>query len=97
MLRKRVTPIGKILKTMKVFAFLMLVAIVHVSAASYSQNTRLSLNMSDVSIKDVLISIEEQTEYRFLYSDSKIDVENKISVDLNDMNVEDILDNLKRQ
>lgn len=90
--RKGLTPWGKILKTMKVFTFLMLVAIVHVSASSYSQNSRLSLNMKNASIKDVLIRIEEQTEYRFLYSDSKIDVEKKVNIDLADMKIEDILD-----
>jgi TonB-linked SusC/RagA family outer membrane protein len=92
--RERLTPSGKILKTMKVFTFLMLVAIVHVSASSYSQNSRLSLNMKNATIKDVLIQIEEQTEYRFLYSDSKIDVEKKVNVDLADMKIEDILDNV---
>ncbi len=91
---KGLTPSGKILKVMKVFTFLMLVVIIHVSATSYSQNSHLSLNMKNVSIKDVLIRIEEQTEYRFLYSDSKIDVENKVNIDLNDMKIEDILDNV---
>ena len=91
---KGLTPSGKILKVMKVFTFLMLFVIIHVSATSYSQNSHLSLNMKNVSIKDVLIRIEEQTEYRFLYSDSKIDVENKVNIDLNDMKIEDILDNV---
>ena len=89
--RKGLTPWGKILKTMKVFTFLMLVAIVHVSASSYSQNSRLSLNMKNATIKDVLMRIEEQSEYRFLYSDSKIDVEKKVNIDLTDMKIEDIL------
>ena len=51
--RKRLTPSGKILKTMKVFTFLMLVAIVHVTGSSYSQNSQLSLSMKNATIKDV--------------------------------------------
>lgn len=92
--RERLTPSGKILKAMKVFSFFMLVVIVHVSASSYSQSSQLSLNMKNATIKDVLIQIEEQTEYRFLYSDSKIDVENKVSIDLNNMGIEDILNRI---
>lgn len=86
-----VMPLGKILKTMKVLTFLMLAVAIHVSASSYSQTTRLSLNMKDASIKDVLSQIEAQTEYRFLYSDSKINVENKVNIDVNESTVEDIL------
>ena len=84
-------PYEKILKIMKVFAFLMFVIVIHVSARSYSQNTKFSLNMQNVTIKQVLGKIEDQSEFRFLYSDSKIDVERKIDVDLNGRSVEDIL------
>ncbi|HKJ41173.1 MAG TPA: secretin and TonB N-terminal domain-containing protein, partial [Sunxiuqinia sp.] len=76
---------------MKVFTFLMLAIVMHVSASSYSQTTRLTLNMKDASIKDVLSQIEEQTEYRFLYSDSKINVENKVNIDVSQRTIEDIL------
>lgn len=91
---KRFMPIGKILKIMKVFTFLMLVFAIHVSARSYSQNTKLSMNLQNVSIKQVLAEIEDQTEFRFLYSDSKINVERKVNVDFSNKPVEDILSNM---
>jgi len=88
---KRFMPIGKILKIMKVFTFIMLVFAIHVTARSYSQNTRLSMNLQNVSIKQVLAEIENQSEFRFLYSDSKINVEKIVDVDFNNKPVEDIL------
>jgi len=91
---KRFMPIGKILKIMKVFTFVMLVFAIHVSALSYSQNTKLSINLQNVSIKQVLAKIEDQSEFRFLYSDSKINVEKIVAVDFNNKQIEDILRNL---
>lgn len=36
---------------------------------SYAQSTRLSLELSNVSISDVLASVEKRSEYVFFYSD----------------------------
>ena len=47
--------------------------------------------MQNVSIKQVLANIEDQSEFRFLYSDSKINVEKKVDVEFNNKPVEDIL------
>lgn len=91
---KRFMPIGKILKIMKVFTLIMLVFAIHVSARSYSQNTKLSMNMQNVSIKQVLGNIEDQSEFRFLYSDSKINVEKKVDVDFRNKPIEEILRNM---
>ncbi len=84
-------PLGKILKIMKVLSFVMLVFVMHVSARSYSQNTKFSMSLQNVTIKKVLGRIEDQSEYRFLYSDSKIDVEKYVDVDFNNETVENIL------
>lgn len=91
---QRFMPIGKILKVMKVFTLIMLLGVIHVSARSYSQNTKLSMNMQNVSIKQVLSKIEDQTEYRFLYSDSRVNVEKIVDVELTNKPVEDILESI---
>lgn len=91
---KRIVPSGKILKMMKVITLLMLVAVIHVSAMTYSQNSRLNLNVKNISIKEVLTKLEEQTEFRFLYSDSKIDVERRVSANLEGKAIGDILNNI---
>ncbi len=88
---KGFTHLSKILKIMKVLTFFMLAIAIHVSARSYSQSTKFSMSLQNVSIKKVLGKIEDQSEYRFLYSDSKIDVEKNVDVDFNNETVEDIL------
>lgn len=87
-------PLGKIFKMMKVLTLIMFIAVVHVSAITYSQNTRLNLNVNNISIKEVLTQLEEQTEFRFLYSDSRIDVERKVSASMNGKTIEEILTNV---
>ena len=88
---KGLIPLGKILRIMKVLTILMLVFVMHISARSYSQNSKLSLSMQNVSIKQILERIEDQSEFRFLYSDSKINVEKKIDVDFTNSSIENIL------
>ena len=83
---------GKFLKMMKILSFLMFFAVMHVSASSYSQSARLSLNLKDVSIKQVLTQIEDETEFRFLYSDSKVNVQKRINIDISNQTLERILD-----
>jgi len=91
---KGLMPLAKILRIMKVLTILMLVFVMHISARSYSQNSKLSLNMQNVSIKQILERIEDQSEFRFLYSDSKINVEKKINVDFTNSSIENVLNNI---
>ncbi|WP_217447741.1 SusC/RagA family TonB-linked outer membrane protein [Maribellus comscasis] len=86
-----VIPWSKILKMMKVVFFIMLIAAIHVSANSYSQNRRFNLDMKNVSIKQVLEEIELQSEFRFLYSDTKIDVERKVDAYFSNNTIEEVL------
>ena len=60
---------------------------------SYSQTTKISLNIEDSSIKRILNLIEEQSEYRFFYS-GDVDVEKKTSIIIEDKSITEILDRL---
>ena len=76
---------------MKLTGFLILVTLVQVTASVYSQNTLLSLSMKNSSLKDVFREIEKQSEFTFLYNNSKIDVDKEVSVEFKSSKVEDIL------
>jgi TonB-linked SusC/RagA family outer membrane protein len=65
-----------------------------VSANSYSQMTRLTLEMNDKIITEVLTAIEEQSEFIFFYQDGTIDNNLKVSVNAKDETVDKILDKL---
>jgi TonB-linked SusC/RagA family outer membrane protein len=85
----------KILRLMKLtFALILLAAIQTFAIDSYSQNTMLTLNMKNSSVKDVLQQIENQSEFYFLYSSKVIDVNRKVDVQAENNRIDKILNNL---
>jgi TonB-dependent starch-binding outer membrane protein SusC len=59
--------------------------------STYSQSTKLSLQMENSRVKDVLASIEEQSEFYFLYSSKLVDVEKSVTVKASNSRIEEIL------
>src|SRR6266542_4044630 len=83
----------KILLTMKLITFFLVVCIMHISASSYSQGQKINISVKHSSLEKVFQEIEKQTNFRFLYRIENI--ENK-QADLNctNFNIEQILDQL---
>ena len=85
----------KTFRIMKLISFLLLVTILNaLGSETYSQSTRLSLDMKDASIQTVLKAIEDQSEFFFLYSSKMIDVDQKVDVNIEDKKINEILDDL---
>lgn len=84
----------KWIQVMKLTLFFLLAALMHVSASVYSQQTKLSVTMRDVTVKEVLKQIEEQSEFFFLYKNTDIDVNRIVSVDIKEKSVENLLDQI---
>ncbi|MBN2519526.1 MAG: carboxypeptidase-like regulatory domain-containing protein, partial [Bacteroidales bacterium] len=63
-------------------------------ASIYSQSTKLSLNEKDVSIGELFAKIENQTEFDIFYNNNDIDVNEKVTIDVKDSRVENILDEI---
>jgi TonB-linked SusC/RagA family outer membrane protein len=91
------SPIAKqIVRKMKLTVLLLTIAILSGYATdSYSQAARLTLNLENNSIKNVLKEIEKQSEFRFFYS-GEVDVESNASVSVINKNVMETLDELFR-
>lgn len=77
---------------MKLTLFLLIVSILNVTASSYSQNTKITLNLDDVVIKEVFSEISNITDFKFLYSEKDLDVKRKVSVNVEKQRIESILD-----
>ncbi|MDR1601906.1 MAG: TonB-dependent receptor [Tannerella sp.] len=58
-----------------------------------SQNARVSLNIQQALLKDVLEEIERQTDYLFI-SNTEVNLERKVSVRVKNMPVREVLDRL---
>ena len=61
---------------------------------AYSQTTKLSLNLNDVSVREVLNEIENKSEVIFVFRDDDVDLDRKVSIIVNDKTIEYILDQL---
>jgi len=79
------------LRIMKLTTIILLVTNMLVAASSYSQSTKLSLSYSQISISDLFEKIEEQSEFRFAYSNSKLNPEMEVDVDFKNTTLEEIL------
>jgi len=60
----------------------------------YSQNKRLSLKMTNVSIKAVLESIEDRSDFFFMYEAHNVNVEREVTVSAENKTVPEILNEL---
>jgi TonB-linked SusC/RagA family outer membrane protein len=85
--------VKKALLVMKLTFLLVFVAALQVSA-NVSGQGRVSLTLKQVEISRVLNSIEKQGTYRFLYNSRLATIRKKVSVDVTDMTVSDLLKNM---
>ncbi|HEX4851602.1 MAG TPA: carboxypeptidase-like regulatory domain-containing protein, partial [Puia sp.] len=85
--------IKKALLVMKLAFVLIFIASLQVSAKVDGQ-ARVSLKLNQVEIAKALNSIENQGVYRFLYNSRLTDVKKKISIDVTDTEIKDVLKDL---
>lgn len=77
---------------MRLTILLLLGCMFTVSANSYAQKTKLDVNMSNSTIRDLFGFIEENSEFIFLYRNEDFNVAKKIQIDLKDASINQILD-----
>src|SRR5258706_666551 len=81
---------SKVLLAMKLTALLTCLFALNVSANGLGQK-RISLKVKKTEISGVLHFIEKQTTYRFLYNDKLEDIREKVSVNVKEASVQDVL------
>ncbi len=74
--------------------FILLSSAFAFSSGSYAQNTKLSLQLKNAKVRDVLKAIEEQSEFIFFYQDQQIDLNRRVSITADDKYVNEILDQI---
>src|SRR5690554_3243489 len=60
----------------------------------YSQDAKISLYMRNSTIEKVLQTIEEKSDYHFLYNNRLIDVDRKVDVRVRNAAISEVLDKL---
>ena len=87
----------KTLSVMRLTALFSIACSLQVSASVYSQQTKLSLDVDNQTIKEVLYQIERQSDFRFIYESGKVNLDKKVSLHVEGQTVETILRNLFEQ
>ncbi len=88
---------GNMWKKMKLLFAFYFVGLLAVSANSYSQQTKFSFLLEDVTVKEVFIQIEKNSEFILFYNEDYVDVERKVSIDITEKGVEHILDEIFKE
>ncbi len=78
---------------MKLTIALLLLACLQVSAKGWSQD-RITLKMTSAEIKKVLFAIEKKSTYRFLFTEEAIKGKPKVTVDVVQATVHEVLDKI---
>lgn len=75
---------------------LFLIAIVFCMSASdsYSQRTRITMDVDNVTIAEVLDEIENTTAFKFIYSVKNVDLNRKVSIKVEQLRIQNILRSL---
>lgn len=84
------------LLVMKMTSFLLLVCVLQVSARGFGQD-KLNLRYKNAEIAGILMNIEKQTNYRFLYNNKLSGIRQKVTVNLENVDIRQALDNLFSQ
>lgn len=83
----------KILLKAKLLTFLMLImSIASVTADSYSQQPKFSMNFEDISVREVFQKIEDNSEFIFIYSEKSVGLDRRVNVKVKDRPVSSVLD-----
>ena len=83
-----------ILRIMKLVTLFLFVAVMHVSAATYSQTTKLTIVGQNLTVGEILDLIENQSEYSFFFNAHQIDLSKRITIEADKQLVNKILDEI---
>ncbi len=89
---------SKFCMTMRITIFIFFITVSQLFAGNlYSQNTRMSLKLDKVGIREVLRQIEEETEFYFMYDNTKVDVDQLVSISVEEGSITQVLDALLKK
>lgn len=86
---------SKLLLTMKLTVIALCITVFQSFALiTFGQTAKVNLKMENVSIKQVLNSIEDQTNFFFMYNGKLVDVEKKVNIEADNQNINSVLEQI---
>ncbi len=87
-------PLKKLLRMARLTLILLMAGFMQVAAKSYSQNAKLSLELYNATIAEILNGIEEQSDYRFFYDNSQVDLSKRLNFETDSKTIGEVLGQL---
>ncbi|MEP6932262.1 MAG: SusC/RagA family TonB-linked outer membrane protein, partial [Flavobacterium sp.] len=79
---------------MKLTTLLILVAMFNIRGNTYAQKTKVSLELNNSTIEKVIETIEQKTDFRFIYKLNDIDLDRVITISVKDQPIDVVLNKL---
>jgi len=82
----------KLFRIMKLTLLLTVIAVINLTAATYSQEKRLNVNLSSATIGKVFKAIEDQSDFNIFYKDNQINTNTEVNLNMKNATINEILD-----
>lgn len=76
----------------KITLVLLCMSLFNVKASDYSQKTKISLNLDNVTVEQVFFEIKRNTEFNILFKNPDVDLNRKVTVKVKKETVDKVLD-----
>lgn len=81
----------KTIRIMKITTFLLMVAICSITASTYAQSFKVTIQKQNSPIIDILKEIEGSSEFTFFFNNNLVDINKKVSVNVKNGSLEELL------
>lgn len=79
---------------MKITTFFLTVTICSITASTYAQSQKVTLNRQNSSIIEILKEIEGSSEFTFFFNNNQVDASKKTSINVKNATIEDVLNQI---
>lgn len=79
---------------LKLTTLLLLVAMFNIRANTYAQKTKVDLELNNTTVETVLETIEQKTDFRFIYKINDIDLDRIVTINAKKQSINTVLDML---
>ncbi len=79
---------------MRLTTLLIILSLFRINASTYSQNTKISLEVNNFTIEKVFEIIQQKTEFKVFFKDSEVNTQRKVSLKISNKRVEYILEKI---
>lgn len=90
----KVMPVDCRNRQRRVLRTLLVLLMLCIGAAAHAVGNKVSLDVRNAPLENVLRSIEKQTDYRFFYSKETVNVSNRVSVSARNESIRSVLDRI---